>query len=107
MEKEKSITCGECEACKYKKTHRGDDEKKKLINRISRISGQLNGIRAMIEDDRYCGDILLQIAAAENALSSLGNEIMAVHMKTCVTEGIKNGDNEIMDEAIRLMGKLK
>ena len=107
MKKEKNITCGECEACKYKKTHRSEGEKKKLINRISRISGQLNGIRAMIEDDRYCGDILLQIAAAENALSGLGNEILAVHLKTCVSDGIKNGDDDIMEEAIGLIRKMK
>lgn len=106
MKNEKDNIC--CEGCSMrKKTHRGEAEKKILLNRISRILGQLNGIKSMIEDDRYCGDILLQITAAESALSGLGNEILAAHLKTCVTDGIKNGDIEIMDEAISLIKKMK
>ncbi len=105
--KEKDISCVKCEACKYKKTHRNDDERKKLLNRINRIVGQLSGIKGMIEDDRYCGDILLQVAAAENALNGLGVEILAAHLKTCVSDGVKNGDNTIMDEAIELIKKMR
>lgn len=93
--------------CQYKHTPRGDKELKLLKNRISRIIGQLNGIGKMLDDNRYCGDILTQIAAAESALKSVGYIILEEHMKTCVVEQVQNGNNKVMEEAMELIKKLK
>ena len=80
---------------------------KQLQNRINRIIGQLNGIRNMIGENRYCGDILIQIGAVESALQSLGYIILQEHMQTCVVEEVKKGNEAIMEEAIDLIKKLK
>lgn len=97
-----------CKFCENEKsTHRADDEKKKLINRLNRISGQINGIKDMIENDRYCNDILIQVAAVQSALKSMGNQILEHHLKTCVVRDIKNGDDSIMDEVMTLVNKLR
>ena len=105
-----SKCCSSCdptgENCRYKKTQRSDAEKTALIKRINRISGQLGGIRTMIDENRYCGDILIQISAAESALKALGTEIMKSHLKTCVGDQIKDGNAEAMDEVIELMKRL-
>jgi len=100
--------CGGCAACaRTKHTPRSEQERRQLENRLNRIIGQLNGIRKMLDENRYCGDILTQIGAAESALQSLGYIILKEHMETCVTEGVKSGDTEIMSEAFELMKKLK
>lgn len=97
-----------CKSCENEKsTYRADEEKKKLINRLNRISGQINGIKNMIENDRYCNDILIQVAAVQSALKSMGNQILERHIKTCVIRDIKNGDESIMDEVMNLINKLK
>ena len=80
---------------------------KNLKNRLSRVIGQLGGIQKMIDDNRYCGDILTQLAAAESALQSIGYIILQDHMKTCMTEEIRNGNLEVIDEAVTLIKKLK
>ena len=80
---------------------------KALQNRLSRIIGQLGGIKNMLDDNRYCGDILIQLAAAQNALRNVGYIILEEHMETCVAEGIKNGDDEVIAEAVELIKKLK
>lgn len=61
----------------------------------------------MLDENRYCGDILIQIAAVERALQSFGYIILKDHMETCVVEGVKNGDLAVVDEAVELMKKLK
>ncbi len=89
-----------------KSKHRNEDEKKNLDRRLKIIAGQINGIAQMVENDRYCGDILIQISSASNALKSLGNEILKNHMKTCVVENIQEGNTEIVDELVDLFAKL-
>ena len=69
--------------------------------------GQLNGMKKMLDENRYCGDILIQLAAVERALQSFGYIILKDHMETCVVEGVKNGDLAVVDEAVELMKKLK
>lgn len=96
-----------CACCRYKNTPRDAQDRKQLQNRINRIIGQLNGIKSMIDDNRYCGDILIQIGAVESALQSLGYTIVQEHMQTCVAEEVKKGNDEILLEAIELMRKLK
>ncbi|MGN1114609.1 MAG: metal-sensing transcriptional repressor [Oscillospiraceae bacterium] len=100
-----SCNCDCCE--RYKNKVRSDEELKLLKNRLNRIIGQLGGISKMLDDNRYCGDILTQIAAAESALQNVGYIILQTHLKTCVSDGIKDGDSEILDEAIELIKKLK
>ena len=96
-----------CKACKenMKYTKRSNDEKKKLTNRLNIIEGQIRGINQMVKDDRYCGDILIQIAAVNNSLKSLGNNILNNHLKSCVTKDILNGKLETIDEVMELIKK--
>lgn len=93
--------------CHMKTTPREEKEKKQLKNRLNRIIGQLNGIGRMLDEDRYCGDILTQLAAAESALQSFGYVILKDHMETCMVEEIKKGNEGIVDEAVELIKKLK
>ena len=95
-----------CENCVRLK-HRTEEEKKDLNRRLKIIAGQVNGISQMIEDDRYCDDVLLQVSSAVNALKSLGNEILKSHLKTCVVEDITNGNLEVVDDVIDLFGKIR
>ncbi len=93
--------------CHFKNTPRSDETSKQLRNRINRIIGQLNGIQKMLDDNRYCGDVLNQITAVESALQSVGYIILEEHMQTCVIEEVKNGNTDIVREAVELMKKLK
>lgn len=97
----------ECHCCRYKDTPRSEQTLRQLRNRINRIIGQLNGIQKMLDDNRYCGDILTQIAAAESALQSVGYMVLEEHMQTCVTDQIRSGNTEIMAEAVELVKKIK
>ena len=96
-----------CACNHYKLVPRDEAGRKQLQNRINRIIGQLNGIKNMIEENRYCGDILIQIGAVESALQSVGYIVLQEHMQTCVVEEVKKGNEEIMKEAIELIKKLK
>ncbi len=86
--------------------HRTDEEYKALINRLNRIEGQIRGIRGMVEKHAYCTDILTQVAAVNAALNAFNKELLAQHIKTCVTEDIKNGKQETVDELVATMQKL-
>ncbi|MBE6136730.1 MAG: metal-sensing transcriptional repressor [Erysipelotrichaceae bacterium] len=99
------VKCPACE--RYKATPRGEDEIKDLKVRLNRIIGQLNGITKMLDDNRYCGDILTQIAASESALQQVGYILLKSHMETCVSEDIKSGKEDSLQEAFELMRKLK
>ena len=72
-----------------KKKEREESEKKRLLNRLSRIEGQIRGIKKMVEEDIYCTDILTQVTAATSALDSFSKEILGTHIKTCVVNNIK------------------
>lgn len=96
-----------CNCCRHKATPRSEENVKALQNRLSRIIGQLGGIKNMLDDNRYCGDVLIQLAAAQNALRNVGYIILQEHMESCVAEGIRQGDTEVMEEAIELIKKLK
>lgn len=93
------------ECCNKKKT-RSPEEIKSLVNRLSRIEGQIRGIKNMVENDEYCVDILNQIAASRAALGSLANILLEDHIRTCVTEGIKNGDENIVSELTQTIKKI-
>lgn len=104
---DKELSCGCCDTCRHKHTPRDDKEIKQLKNRLSRVSGQINGIIKMLDDNRYCGDILIQVAAVESAMQSFGYLILQEHMKTCMTEEVQSGNTEVVDEVLELMKKLK
>lgn len=104
MERENTEICG---CCHRKDTPRREADLKQLKNRLNRITGQLNGIGKMLDDNRYCGDILTQIAAVESALQAFGYVILKEHMETCVVEQIQKGNTGIVDEAVELIKKLK
>lgn len=89
-----------------KKKHRTDDEKKKLITRLRIIEGQVKGVCQMIEDDRYCDDVLIQISAINKSLKSLGNQILKNHLSTCVVKDIKEDKLEVIDDVIDMFGRL-
>ncbi len=90
---------------KEKKTHRGEDERKILNNRINRIEGQLHGIKKMIQEDKECNDILVQLSAVQNSVKSLSNLILENHLYTCVANDVEEGNLEIVDELISLFKK--
>ena len=97
-----------CEKCEEKRlTHRRKDDKKYITSRLNIIEGQVRGINQMIEDDRYCGDVLIQIAAVSKSLQSLGNKILEKHLKTCVADEIKDGNIDIIEDVMLLIKKLK
>lgn len=94
-----------CPHCK--KDPRSEELLESLNKRLNKISGQLNGVTKMVNENRYCGDILIQIAAIENALKEVGYIILKDHMFTCVTDDIKNNDFSSLEEAIEITKKLK
>ena len=93
------------EACRCHQKHTPRDEKLKrdLGSRINRAVGQLNGIRQMVEEDRYCGDVLIQLAAVEKAVAAISREVMQDHLRTCVVERVQAGDVEAVDEVMDLL----
>lgn len=99
----------ECKCCEnhYKNKKRDDEFKANLTTRLNRVSGQINGIKAMIDDNRYCGDILIQISAVESALKEIGYIILNDHLNTCVKDDVLNNKNESLEEVIELVRKLK
>ena len=81
-------------------------EYRALVNRLSRIEGQVRGIRAMVEKDVYCTDILVQVAAVNAALNGFSKELLGQHVRTCVADDLRNGSSEKLDELLTLLPKL-
>ena len=96
----------EKECCCHKTKERSEKEYKDLIHRLNRIEGQIRGIRGMVEKDAYCTDILAQVAAANAALNSFNKVLLANHIKTCVTQDIRDGKEETVDELVATLQKL-
>ncbi len=92
--------------CSNKTKERSDQEYKKLVNRLSRIEGQIRGIKSMVENDAYCTDILVQVSAVNAALNAFNKELLASHIKSCVAEDIRNGKDETVDELVATLQKL-
>ena len=83
------------------------DEKKALITRLNKVTGQINGIKQMIEDDRYCSDIIIQVQASVSALKQVANIILDNHLHSCVIRDVQDGKVEIIDEVVSLFKKLQ
>ena len=94
-----------CPHCARHK-ERSPEEYKRLMNRLSRIEGQIRGIRGMVENGAYCPDILVQSAAVNAAINAFNRELLAEHLRTCVTRDLKNGHEEIVDELAATLQKL-
>lgn len=91
------------EHCHAKHTPRSEELKINVTRRLNRAVGQLGGVKAMIEDDRYCGDVLTQLAAAESAIKSVRRLVLQDHLETCVVERVQQGDTEVIDELMQLL----
>ena len=92
--------------CCHKTKERSDKEYQDLLHRLSRIEGQVRGIKGMVERDAYCTDILVQVAAVNAALNSFNKVLLASHIKTCVTRDIRDGKEETVDELVAVLQKL-
>lgn len=106
-EMNEACCCGNGADAHHKAVPRSDLQIKQLKDRLNRMTGQLNGISRMLDDNRYCGDILTQVAAVESALQGFGYVVLQNHMKTCVADEIRNGNDAIIDETVELIRKLK
>lgn len=94
--------------CNCQKTKlRTVEEKKTLITRMNRLIGQMNGINKMIEDDRYCDDILIQLSAVDKGIKALANVLLDNHMHTCLVNNIKEGNTAIIDEVVDLFKRFQ
>ena len=93
-----------CENIKHKA--RSKDEIKDLTVRLNRIEGQIGGIKKMIEDDRYCPDILTQVSAVQSALNSFSKVLLSSHIHSCVVNDIRSGNDDVVDELCELLKKM-
>lgn len=92
--------------CSKKTKERSEKEYKALINRLNRIEGQVRGIKGMVENNAYCTDILVQVSAISAALNSFNKELLANHIRTCVSEDIRRGNSETVDELVTTLQRL-
>lgn len=92
--------------CSHKKKKRSEEEYKKLVNRLSRIEGQVRGVKKMLEKEAYCTDILIQVSAINAALNSFNKMLLSEHIRTCVVEDIRQGKDETIDELVVTLQKL-
>ena len=95
-----------CEYCQGRTKQRSEEEYKSLVNRLSRIEGQIRGIRGMVEKNAYCIDILTQASAASAALNAFSRELLAEHIRTCVARDVRQGREETLDELVATIQKL-
>lgn len=95
-----------CCGCSVKHKERSVKEERDLLNRLNRVEGQIRGLKSMVEDGRYCVDILTQVTAAQAALNSFNKVLLSNHIKTCVAEEMEKGNTEVVDELCRTIQKL-
>lgn len=94
------------ECCCHKKKYRSEQDQKALLNRLKRIEGQIKGIQGMIEKDAYCTDILTQVSAVNAALNAFSKNLLNNHIRTCVAEDIKKGNDEVIDDLLSTLQKM-
>ena len=90
----------------HKTKERTEAEQKALLNRLSRIEGQIRGIKGMVDENAYCTDIIMQVSAVTAALNSFNKELLAAHIKTCVATDVKEGKTETVDQLVETLKKL-
>ncbi len=96
----------ECPYCSGKHKDRTESEYKDLMNRLKRIEGQVRGVEGMIENGAYCTDVLMQVSAIKSALNSFNKVLLGNHLRTCVAESIRAGDDDVIDELVCTLQKL-
>ena len=89
-----------------KMKQRSEEERRALINRLSRIEGQVRGVKRQVEGEAYCVDMLMQVSAIQAALNAFSRELLSSHIKTCVADGIRAGDDGVVDELCAMLQKL-
>lgn len=94
-----------CCSGRLKETPRSDELQSSIQTRLNRAIGQLQGVKNMIDENRYCGDVLTQLAAADAAIRGISRTILQNHLETCVVEQIQKGNTEVLDELMRLVKK--
>ena len=104
MEKTEMNCC--CGGGESKLTMRSEEERRKLMNRLNRIEGQIRGLKGMLEKNAYCPDILTQSAAVNAAMNSFNKELLASHIRHCVVRDIRAGDDAVIDELVCTLQKL-
>lgn len=75
--------------------------KRSVLNRLRRIEGQMRGLQRMVEEERYCADILTQVSSVQEALRGAGRELLQNHLRHCATEAIRSGDPDQMEAMYR------
>lgn len=95
-----------CPHCLTKHKDRNEEEIKSLMNRLKRIEGQVRGVEGMLEAGAYCTDILVQVSAITSALNSFNKVLLANHVKSCVADNIRQGNDDIIDELVETLQKL-
>ena len=95
-----------CDCAKHKYRDVNSKEYKSMIRRLKLIEGQVRGIEKMVEEDRYCIDILIQVSAIQSALNAFNKELLAQHIHSCVVDDIRNGKDEVVDELVAAVQKL-
>ena len=94
------------ECCCERTKMRSEEEIRQLMNRLNRIEGQVRGIKGMVEKNAYCPDILVQVSAVTAALNAFNRELLGSHIKTCVAQGVRDGDDAKIDELVATLQKL-
>ena len=92
--------------CSGKTKKRDEKEFRDLMNRLKRIEGQVRGVEGMLEKNAYCTDILIQVSAISSALNSFNKALLANHMRSCVADNIREGNDEVIDEMVAVLQKL-
>lgn len=95
-----------CGCVKHKYRDKDSKEYKCLVSRLRRIEGQVRGVCKMVEEDRYCVDILTQVSAIQSALNAFNKELLAQHIKSCVVDDIRAGHDEVVDELVATLQKV-
>ena len=95
-----------CPHCSDRKKKRTPEEQKRLLRRLKLAEGQIRGIQKMVEEDAYCPDILIQVSAVSAALNSFNRELLACHIRSCVSEDLRAGKDEAVDEFVKVLQKL-
>lgn len=103
MDEEKCCCCG---GAKMKFRDKDGAEYKELSRRLNRIEGQIRGIHKMVDEDRYCVDILTQVSAVQSALNAFTKELLSQHIHSCVVEDIRAGNDAVVDELCALLQKV-
>ena len=108
MEEEKCCCCAPAESGENteRTKERSPEEYKALCNRLSRIEGQIRGLRGMLDRGAYCPDILAQAAAANAALNAFSRELLSQHIRSCVVNDVRAGKDEVIDELLGTLQKM-